>query len=251
VFDGGIRLWADALARCASEYARRFRPFARTGKPKDQQNFAEEQARMGLADFLGVDLSIKPSQWPEPNKVQTFIFEACPTGPILPVWFDVGLTQISVLSTHPPTRLSKDGSAQQIRTVFEAFANHVISELRDAYADDRIELGSPKPKNIKPLPAKNHDLSEMFDHANLRPRQREIAELAWERDMSVKAIAEHLGRHRTTVDESLKSAKKRIDASRQYDRVGKRLAVHLSADDRTGPKREKSRRRRRFQSDRD
>lgn len=95
VFDDGLLLWADSLAECTAEYAGHFCSIPKTQRPEDCQDWAEEQAWAGLGDFLGVNFTTEPSQWPEQNRVHQFILEACPSGPQLPKWFDLGLMQIS------------------------------------------------------------------------------------------------------------------------------------------------------------
>lgn len=95
VFDVGLRRWADSLAECTAEYAGHFCSIPKTQRPEDSQGWAEEQAWTGLGDFLGVNFTTEPSQWPERNRVRQFILETCSSGPQLPKWFDLGLMQIS------------------------------------------------------------------------------------------------------------------------------------------------------------
>jgi hypothetical protein len=103
VFDDGLLLWADSLAECTAEYAGHFCSIPKTQRPEDSQGWAEEQAWTGLGDFLGVNFTTEPSQWPEQNRVRQFILETCPSGPQLPKWFDLGLMQISRIRVKEET----------------------------------------------------------------------------------------------------------------------------------------------------
>jgi DNA-directed RNA polymerase specialized sigma24 family protein len=75
----------------------------------------------------------------------------------------------------------------------------------------------------QPLPAAMHvkkrDLSRFLDCAGLTERQHQCASLRWECELSVSAIARELNIRRITVDEHLKYARRKMEASGQYEKI--------------------------------
>jgi predicted DNA-binding protein YlxM (UPF0122 family) len=76
----------------------------------------------------------------------------------------------------------------------------------------------------KELPDKALDLTQYFAEAKLSPRQMHIAEMHFERGMSVAKIAKHLAKHRSTIQESLGRIKRRLAQSSDFQAALKDMA---------------------------
>ena len=63
------------------------------------------------------------------------------------------------------------------------------------------------------LPQKRQDLSKYFDAAKLTDTQRDYLSLKFEHEMSVTSIARLRGRHRSSVEETLKRAEAKLKSS--------------------------------------
>ena len=85
-------------------------------------------------------------------------------------------------------------------------------------------VAKPSETPLKGLPAKKCDLSSYFDGAKLTDKQRECASLAWEYGLSVSEIAQRLKRHRTTIDQNLALAKKKIDEAQANEKHARNAA---------------------------
>jgi DNA-binding CsgD family transcriptional regulator len=82
----------------------------------------------------------------------------------------------------------------------------------------RVKSQESKSKRPEKLPAKRSDWSRYFDAANLTKNQREVASLKLEYEMTVAQIARQLKLHRSTVDEHLATAKKKIEHGRSFEK---------------------------------
>ena len=108
---------------------------------------------------------------------------------------------------------------------FAAAKDAALSSSEVALAQKQTT--SAKPGNIEQvekLPVKKSDMTRYFDAAKLTEKQREVASLAWERGLTVTEIARRIRKHRTTVDESLAAAKKKIDQAESNERSARERA---------------------------
>ena len=85
----------------------------------------------------------------------------------------------------------------------------------------------PRPDAIKATSAnraKKQDLRRYLDAAKLTDRQYKCASLKWEYGLSISAIARELHLSRMTIDQHIKFAQKKFDASGMYEKMRKQLA---------------------------
>ena len=88
-----------------------------------------------------------------------------------------------------------------------------------------IDDQKAKPEErARKLPPKKRDLSHYFDDASLTDAQRKAASLRFEYEMSVTAIAKYLGRHRTSVQETLASATRKMEVAKWNEQRAKKRA---------------------------
>ena len=87
----------------------------------------------------------------------------------------------------------------------------------------------------QPLPVAKHvkkrDLNMFLDSAGLTERQHQCASLRWECELSVSAIARELNIRRITVDEHLKYARRKMEASGQYEKMRRNLSEVKSGEE--------------------
>jgi hypothetical protein len=80
-------------------------------------------------------------------------------------------------------------------------------------------------KGFDGLGQKETDLSQYFGAANLTERQAECASMKWEYGLSDRQIAERLGLHHKTVQESLRAANGRLARDEKFKQALKRRAA--------------------------
>jgi DNA-binding CsgD family transcriptional regulator len=128
-----------------------------------------------------------------------------------PSWFKLdrmaGEASVSLASISPaPSSDSEDGSSVSPRVT--PVANNGVNDPPRA------------PGKQNELPEKKEDFSRYMDGANLTDRQRDCFSLKFEYGLTFTAVAERLGIHRTTVEEHIAAAKRRIQISTANDRLG-------------------------------
>ncbi|HTQ85089.1 MAG TPA: sigma factor-like helix-turn-helix DNA-binding protein [Candidatus Solibacter sp.] len=74
----------------------------------------------------------------------------------------------------------------------------------------------------KKLPPKKEDLSQRFAGANLTPMQRECLSLRYEYDLPIAEIARRKDRHRSTIQEHLHWAIKKLQIAARQGKRGPR-----------------------------
>jgi hypothetical protein len=114
--------------------------------------------------------------------------------------------------------------AEHERT-FASAKDAALSSTEVALAQKQAPL--TKQGNIAPLeklPDMKNDMTSYFDAARLTEKQREVASFAWEYGLTVTEIARRTGKHRTTVDELLAAAKKKIDEAGANERGARKRA---------------------------
>ena len=238
VFDAGLREWASSLAEAVGQYLPRFMSCQNEGAVERRLENAEREIRQNLYEFLGVP-DLKPTDaWPISCRVLKFTATVCDFAGYYrrPAWFDLGNGPFGP-PDDPPLPLKKQFAFEIQTVVFGDFATTLEKELRDLFDDGLIDATAAATTKLQRsrhteeggLPDKQRDLSDHFDDAKLTPRQREVASLRWEYGMRIGDIAKYLGLHRSTVDESLKAAKRRMDQSRENDRNRRRSAPQKPA----------------------
>ena len=88
--------------------------------------------------------------------------------------------------------------------------------------DDVTICSTPQPTLVAKH-VKMRDLSVFLDSAKLTQRQHQCASLRWECELSVSAIARELNISRITVDEHLEYARRKMEASGQYEKMRRNL----------------------------
>lgn len=81
------------------------------------------------------------------------------------------------------------------------------------------------PKSLDGLGQKRTDLSRYLEAADLTERQWECASMKYEYSLSIVEIARRLGIHRSTVQESLHAANKRLEGDEKFKQALKRRAA--------------------------
>jgi len=76
------------------------------------------------------------------------------------------------------------------------------------------------------LPPKKCDLANYFDQARLTYREREVMSLHFEHEVGVAEIGRRLGRHHSTIQETIERAKLKMDNARTAESRAKRRAIH-------------------------
>jgi len=158
-----------------------------------------------------------------------------------PGWLEGWPGDVALPTTALWERCSGDGAAKLLTAVRERVGNGLreaqrralghasIFIAREAEADRRGAAGDrpsgrDQPEKSEKLPPKEQDLSSYFDHANLTDAQREVMSLRWEHGLSVSSIAEHLHRHRSSVEETLLLAKRKMEAAMGSEQRAKKRA---------------------------
>jgi predicted DNA-binding protein YlxM (UPF0122 family) len=89
------------------------------------------------------------------------------------------------------------------------------------------EPNGSKPKHRDKLPPKKADLSSLYlDAARLTDAQREVASFAWEYGLSISEIARRLGKNRSSIQERLVAATKKIEEALSSEKQAMRRAKH-------------------------
>ena len=82
------------------------------------------------------------------------------------------------------------------------------------------------PKGFDGLGQKQTDLSQYIDASDLTDRQRDCSSMRWEYRLPLTEIARRLGRNRSTVEEHLAAARKRLQHDQNFQRALKKSAAH-------------------------
>ena len=240
VFEGGLRDWAESLVHCSVDFVPRFRALARQRHSVGYQDIAEGQIWQKLIDFLGVDFTKQPEEWPDSNRIEIFTRSVCFCGASLPAWFEVGFLLAATLSHRPPKFMGEQVSRQRMCEVYQEFSKTLINELIDRQTlvsmDLSILVKQTKAEMARrkiSIPKTREDLSDILRPEELTPRQLEVMSLRWERKMTVTAIAAYYGVDRSTIQGHLRAANRRLQHARQNQATKKRAVGRISSE-RTG-----------------
>ncbi len=147
-----------------------------------------------------------------------------------PGWLAGWPTEIALPTTALWERLDANSTAEVLRMVAAEVQGRLHEAQRMALNHARVLIAQEKevahgaangealPKGEQPerpqkLPEKKQDLSNYFDGANLTDLQRKVISLKLEYELSVTEISTRLQRHRSTVQEILDAANRKIAAS--------------------------------------
>jgi len=95
-------------------------------------------------------------------------------------------------------------------TILQFLSQEVGALLRPKIAPQRAASKEAKSNAPDELLAKRKDYSRFFIDAKLTDRQREVASLRWESGLPVLAIAKRLGTHKSTIEEHLALAQRKL-----------------------------------------
>lgn len=109
--------------------------------------------------------------------------------------------------------------AEAVQAEFEKKKQLPFLTLKPVAISQSPTAKSPDTKRVK-----KQDLSRYLDAAKLTERQYQCASLRWEYGLSVSAIARELKLSRMTIDQHIKFAQKKFDASDMYQKMRKQLA---------------------------
>jgi hypothetical protein len=113
---------------------------------------------------------------------------------------------------------SQDVGAMQMSPDLPSVPFEVIPSVQPKITPQRAASKEAKSNAPDKLLARKRDLSEIFDGANLTDIQREVASLKWEYEFPVAAIARRLGKHKSTIEESLSAAEKRMAHAHGFEK---------------------------------
>jgi len=94
--------------------------------------------------------------------------------------------------------------------IVQFFSQGVGALVQPKIAPQPAASQEVRPNVPDKLLAKKTDLSRYLDGANLTDIQREVASLKWEHELPVLAIAKRLDRHKSTIEENLKLAERKL-----------------------------------------
>ncbi|MGA2904619.1 MAG: hypothetical protein ABSD98_12355 [Candidatus Korobacteraceae bacterium] len=239
IFDEGLRELAASLTECVSKYLPKFAALHNERSEVVRLSNVENEIRRNLCEFLAVPDLRQVETWTAACRFLAFTRTVCRFGgDCLPAWFDIGFLGAGSLSRHPALFMEEEASQREIQHLYQQFAGELNEGIFDRFGDAFIDAVTPtKTQSIRAqktvedggvIPGETGQYSELFDNARLAPRQRQVASLTWEHEMEPGQIARRLRLHRTTVDESLESAKRKMDHFRENDRARKDSAVQNS-----------------------
>jgi hypothetical protein len=141
------------------------------------------------------------AQWPDETVLPTSaLWERLDSGPTAE--FVARLESQFGCRVDDAIRLALD-QARVLIAEQEEFARRVAAHSR----------GKALPEPAKKLPPKQTDLLNYFDAANLTDIQRTAISLTLEYGLPVNVIARRLGKHRSTVQENIAAAKRKLQLS--------------------------------------
>jgi hypothetical protein len=157
VFDTGMASWADAIARCAREYHRKWTAISK-GTAEECLAAAEAKISKAILQYLRIP-NFQAEQWDGANRVRASIRDVCLCfGPCLPAWFHKRyLTSSKLQWPKPPTHLPEDLSRESLLEVEKQFAHHLFDGgLLDVFCDVLIDTavqGAVAPPSTRQIAA--------------------------------------------------------------------------------------------------